>query len=59
MPGSGVRSNNIKEIMQATGAKEMHSSARKMLPTQMLYAKNSMKENMQATGVDAEEIKKC
>jgi hypothetical protein len=24
----------------------------------MLYSKDSMKENMQATGVDAEEIKK-
>ena len=58
MPGSGVRSNNIKEIIQATGAKEMHSSARKMQASQMLYAKDSMKENLQATGVDAEEIKK-
>jgi copper homeostasis protein len=58
MPGSGVRSNNIKEIIQSTGAKEIHSSARKMLPTQMLYAKDSMNENLQATGVDLEEIKK-
>jgi copper homeostasis protein len=58
MPGSGVRSNNIKEIIQATGAKEIHSSARKMLPTQMLYAKDSMNENLQATGADLEEIKK-
>lgn len=58
MPGSGVRSNNIKEIMQATGAKEMHSSARHMQTSKMSYTKDSMKENMQATGVDAEEIKK-
>ena len=58
MPGSGVRSNNIKEIIQATGAKEMHSSARKMQASQMLYAKDSMKEDLQATGVDTEEIKK-
>ena len=58
MPGSGVRSNNIKEIIQATGAKEIHSSARKMLPTQMLYAKDSMNENLQATAVDTDEIKK-
>jgi copper homeostasis protein len=58
MPGSGVRSNNIKEIMQGTGAKEMHSSARKMLTSQMLYAKDAMNENLQATGVDADEIKK-
>jgi copper homeostasis protein len=58
MPGSGVRSNNIKEIMQATGAKEMHSSARQMQASKMSYTKDSMNENMQATGVDAEEIKK-
>ena len=58
MPGSGVRSNNIKEIMQATGAREMHSSARQMQASKMSYTKDSMKENMQATGVDAEEIKK-
>ena len=44
--------------MQATGAKEMHSSARKMQASQMLYAKDSMNENLQATGVDSEEIKK-
>lgn len=58
MPGSGVRSNNIKEIMQATGAKEIHSSARKMLPTQMLYFKATMQEELLSTGVDKEEIKK-
>ena len=58
MPGSGVRSNNIKEIMQATGAKEMHSSARQMQSSKMLYAKDAMNENLQATGVDADEIKK-
>ena len=58
MPGSGVRSNNIKEITQATAAKEMHSSARQMQASKMLYTKDSMKENLQATGVDADEIKK-
>jgi copper homeostasis protein len=58
MPGSGVRSNNIKEIIQATGAKEIHSSARKMQASQMHYIKDSMNENLQATGVDSEEIKK-
>ena len=58
MPGSGVRSNNIKEIIQATGAKEIHSSARKMLPTQMLYFKATMQEELLSTGVDKEEIKK-
>jgi copper homeostasis protein len=58
MPGSGVRSNNINEIIQSTGAKEIHSSARQMHSSQMLFTKESMNENLQATGVDAEEIKK-
>src|SRR5438477_1861278 len=29
MPGSGVRSNNIQELVNHTGANELHSSARK------------------------------
>jgi copper homeostasis protein len=58
MPGSGVRANNIKEIITKTGATEMHSSARKMIPSQMQYFKSTMHENLQATGVDVEEIKK-
>ena len=58
MPGSGVRSNNIKDIIESTGAKEIHSSARQMHASQMLYTNDSMKENLQVTGVDAEEIKK-
>jgi copper homeostasis protein len=31
MPGSGVRSSNIKEIADYTGAVELHSSARKVI----------------------------
>lgn len=58
MPGSGVRSNNIDQIIQSTGAKEIHSSARQMQSSKMLYTKASMNENLQATGVDTEEIKK-
>jgi copper homeostasis protein len=58
MPGSGVRSNNIKEILEATSAKEIHSSARQMQASKMQNVKESMQENLQATGVDVEEIKK-
>jgi copper homeostasis protein len=57
MPGSGVRSNNIKEIISTTGVNEIHSSARKMVPSQMHFTKESMHENLQATGVDTDEIK--
>jgi len=58
MPGSGVRSNNIKEILEATSAKEIHSSARQMQASKMQNVKESMQENLQTTGVDVEEIKK-
>lgn len=56
MPGSGVRSNNIKEILKVTGATEIHSSARKMHPSMMTYKKHSMNEEMKFIGVDEVEI---
>lgn len=56
MPGSGVRASNIAEIIQSTGANEIHSSARKSFPSLMLYNKESMQEQMLFTGVDSAEI---
>jgi len=58
MPGSGVRSQNINEIMTETGATEIHSSARKMIPSQMQYFKSTMQEELLSTGIDDSEIKK-
>ncbi len=58
LPGSGVRSNNCKQIVQATGAIEIHSSVRKAVPSQMKYNAPSMNENMISMGVDEAEIKK-
>ena len=57
MPGSGVRSHNMKEIMTETGATEIHSSTRKMIPSQMQYFKSTMQEELLTTGIDASEIK--
>jgi copper homeostasis protein len=56
MPGSGVRANNILDIIQQTGAVEIHSSARKVFPSNMYFNQASMKEQMVFTGVDEEEI---
>lgn len=56
MPGSGVRSNNIKEIIKVTKATEIHSSARKMYPSKMNFIQVSMNEEMKFTGVDTAEI---
>jgi len=57
MPGSGVRANNINEILQQTGVVEIHSSARKNNPSKMEFNVVSMNENLQSTGVDVDEIK--
>lgn len=56
MPGSGVRANNIEHIIQSTGAKEMHSSTRKMYPSKMSFNQSTMQEQMMFTGVDKNEI---
>jgi copper homeostasis protein len=56
MPGSGVRASNVKSIVDQTRVSEIHSSARKMMASSMLYQKESMKENLQSTLVDETEI---
>ncbi len=57
MPGSGVRSNNAKQLMTETGATEIHSSARKNVSSKMKFSQNSMKEKLESVFVDEEEIK--
>ncbi len=57
LPGSGVRSNNCKTIIEQTGAQEIHSSARKSIASKMQYNAPSMNENMISMGVDENEIK--
>lgn len=57
LPGSGVRANNCKNIIDATGALEIHSSARKPIPSLMKFNNTSMNENMVSIGVDELEIK--
>lgn len=56
MPGSGVRANNIIDIAEKTGAKEFHSSARKMISSAMKVQNNTMKEDLQTVGIDENEI---
>jgi copper homeostasis protein len=56
MPGSGIRSTNIVEIAQHTGAFEFHASARKMSPSRMVYHNGQMKEELNQVTVDQQEI---
>ncbi len=58
MPGSGVRSSNIKALADYTGATELHSSARKNIDSAMEFINERMQENLQNISVDADEIKK-
>lgn len=58
MPGSGVRSSNIVELTEFTGAKELHSSARKNQSSGMVYHQESMQESLESVTVDVDEIKK-
>jgi copper homeostasis protein len=58
MPGSGIRSSNIKEIADYTGAVELHSSARKIMTSGMNVQKSSMNEELKTVSVALEEIRK-
>ena len=57
LPGSGVRANNARKIIDATGAREIHSSARKAIASVMKYNAPTMNEQMISMGVDENEIK--
>jgi copper homeostasis protein len=57
MPGSGLRSSNLREIALATGAKEFHSSARVNLPSAMEYINASMREELTQTALDGSEVR--
>ncbi len=58
MPGSGVRSANIAEIADRTGATEFHSSARINVESNMVFINESMNEALEKVIVDEEEVKR-
>jgi copper homeostasis protein len=58
MPGSGVRSDNIFQIAEITGAVEFHSSAKAAVKSKMEFFNSSLEENLESVGVDDEEIQK-
>jgi copper homeostasis protein len=57
MPGSGLRSANLREIADKTGAREFHSSARNVVPTTMSYINPEMNEDLVQTGLDEQEVR--
>lgn len=58
LPGSGVRSQGLQELVLETGANEFHSSARTELPSNMDFIVPTMQENLTNTFVNTEEVKK-
>lgn len=56
MPGSGVRSNNIAQLAQVTGAAEFHTSARTSIGSAMHYLNSAMNEDLKSVIVDEEEV---
>lgn len=58
MPGSGVRSANIAEIAEKTGASEFHTSARILKASAMAFVNAAMKESQDMVMVDADEVRK-
>lgn len=57
MPGSGVRSTNIVELAQHTGARAFHSSARTVHPSVMDFTNPAMAEDLSSVGIDADEVR--
>ncbi len=58
MPGSGLRSSNVVELKEFTGATEFHTSARKVIPSPTTFINEKIKEDFSIDFIDEEEIKK-
>lgn len=58
MPGSGINSKNLEEMVAFTGAREFHTSARIMLPSQTEYMNPLIPEDFSQDFTDADEIRK-
>ncbi len=56
MPGSGIRSSNISDLVKETGASEYHSSARIRIPSEMRFTNISMNEEQVSVQADPGEI---
>lgn len=57
LPGSGLTQHTVLQVVKETGAKEVHTSARKSVVYADTFQPASFPEKMAYTGVDADEIK--
>ena len=57
LPGSGLNSSNVKQIIDSTGVSEVHTSARIRVPSSTLFRNEKMPEDFDIDFVDVDEIK--
>jgi len=57
MPGAGVKSTNLQQLMQECGAKEYHSSARKAAPNPLTYINTEVSDYGNVYIADEQELK--
>jgi len=57
MPGAGVKSTNIAQLKNASGAKEFHSSARKIVPNNVTYINKEVSDYGNVYIADEAEVK--
>lgn len=58
MPGSGLNSSNVQQIVEVAGVSEVHTSARTNVPSQTAFRNPLIPEDFDIDFVNADEIKK-
>ncbi len=58
MPGAGIKSTNIEKLIQQSGAKEYHGSARKSIANPMMFANPLVTDFGNVYIADEEEVRK-
>jgi copper homeostasis protein len=58
MPGAGVRSSNIEQLMNETGATEYHTSARKAIELNSTYKNPDVLDTGKFYLADEDELRK-
>ncbi|MFC4230314.1 copper homeostasis protein CutC [Parasediminibacterium paludis] len=56
MPGGGVKSSNMQDLINTINTKEYHASCKKMIPTAMDYINEAMQDDNNETSVDITEL---
>lgn len=57
LPGSGLTQHTVLQVVNETGAKEVHTSARKAVHNTETFQPSTFPESLSYTGVDTHEIK--